>query len=489
MKANMISSNNNQKYSKSSDSFGDEKKLLLKQISVLPKNIGRDLIKVAIDLFPDRIVPLRGKDGLENILVYQNGKFSNLQQDQARLMEEVAEVFEWYAEDNAEILEKEELALIDKIVKRFVEDPPWTRVLIKAASIPEIRVDAKVFNSNPDTILFKNGVTNLLTGAIREATPQDLFSLGSDAEYGQNVPAPEFERVVSEIFQGDEEGIRTFQKAVGSTLSAETPEYIFFFIGKGANGKSLMTDILMAALGEYATPAPSSIIVKKSYQHISNDQHVLMHKRLGIITEVPANAVLDEHSIKAVIATRTSISRGLYKEFERVDNTANIIVSLNEMPSINDFSQGLYRRMMVFEFNESFLGREDFSLYDRLVTKELPGIVRWLVEGNQAFRKEGLKPTLKMQQALDHYIALADPMYAFVKECIVMDPKAKTWTKDILIAYRTWESSAHQVTSLSDQKIYLELSKRFLAQKSKSGESLYRGLRLKSDDSSEPEEF
>ena len=141
---------------------------------------------------------------------------------------------------------------------------------------------------------------------------------------------------------------------------------------------------------------------------------------------------------------------------------------------------GLYRRIMLFEFKVSFLGREDTDLYDRLVSNELPGIVNWLVAGYQAFKKEGLHQTEEMLNALDHYMSLSDPLYGFIKEMIVNDPKAKTWTKDIIQAYRAWEQSSNPAIRLSDDKLYKELSKRFLAHKGKSSDSLYHGLKLKS---------
>ena len=453
------------------------------QITDIPKNLGRDIMEAIINAYLGMIVVIDGKDGLDSIFVYYNGKFSNLQQNQSLFMEMPAKSLEKYSAEHAKDLSEEEILRIDKIVKRLVEDPAWTRVLIKAAARPELRIDELLFNSKANLILVDNGVVDLETGIIRDPSPSDLFTINSPIIYDLEAVAPEWERVINEIFDGDEQLIHEFQKALGSTLGAEMPENIFFFIGKGANGKSLITDILMKILGDYSSPAPSSIIVQKSKQHISNDQHILMHKRAVIITEVPVGATLDEHTIKSVVGTRTSISRGLYKDFTRVENTAKIIASLNEMPAIKDFTQGLYRRLMLFEFKVSFLGREDTGLYDRLVNNELPGIVNWLIAGYQASKKEGFCQTEEMQNALDHYMSLCDPLYSFIKEIIIEDPESKTWTKDIVHAYRDWENTANPAIRLSDDMLYKELSKHFPNRKAKSGESLYRGLRLKSSSS------
>jgi len=450
------------------------------QITDIPKNLGRDIMEWIINAYPGMVAVIDGKDGLDSIFTYYTGKFSNLQQNQSLFMELAAKALEKYRDEHAKELSEDKLLRIDKIIKRLVEDPAWTRVLIKAASRPELRIDERLFNSKPGQILLENGVVNLASGILRDASPEDLLTINSPISYDPEATAPEWMRVIYEIFDGDDQLIHQFHKAMGSTLSAEMPEFIFFFIGKGANGKSLITDILMSILGDYSSPAPSSIIIQKPKQHISSDLNMLNGKYVVIITEIPVDGTVDEHSIKSIVGTRTSVSRAMYKDFTRVENTAKIIVSLNEMPAIKDFTMGLYRRIMLFEFKVSFLGREDTDLYDRLVSNELPGIVNWLVAGYQAFKKEGLHQTEEMLNALDHYMSLSDPLYGFIKEMIVNDPKAKTWTKDIIQAYRAWEQSSNPAIRLSDDKLYKELSKRFLAHKGKSSDSLYHGLKLKS---------
>ncbi len=459
------------------------------QITDIPQNLGRDIMEWIINAYPGMVAVIDGKDGLDSIFTYNTGKFSNLQQNQSLFMELAAKALEKYREEHAKELSDDKLLRIDTIVKRLVEDPAWTKVLIKAASRPELRIDERLFNSKPGQILLENGVVDLASGILRDASPEDLFTINAPINYDPEATAPEWIRVIYEIFDGDEQLIHQFHKAMGSTLSAEMPEYIFFFIGKGANGKSLITDILMAILGDYSSPAPSSIIIQKPKQHISSDLYMLNGKYVVIITEIPVDGTVDEHSIKSIVGTRTSVSRAMYKDFTRVENTAKIIVSLNEMPAIKDFTMGLYRRIMLFEFKVSFLGREDTDLYDRLVSNELPGIVNWLVAGYQAFKKDGLHQTEEMLNALDHYMSLSDPLYGFIKEMIVRDPKAKTWTKDIIQAYRTWEQSSNPAIHLSDDKLYKELSKRFLAHKGKSSDSLYHGLKLKSRTSEQDEVF
>jgi putative DNA primase/helicase len=47
---------------------------------------------------------------------------------------------------------------------------------------------------------------------------------------------------------------------------------------------------------------------------------------------------------------------------------------------VDDISNGVFRRLMVISLNNSFVGREDWSLAKEL-TKEMPGIIQWAYNG------------------------------------------------------------------------------------------------------------
>ncbi len=60
----------------------------------------------------------------------------------------------------------------------------------------------------------------------------------------------------------------------------------------------------------------------------------------------------------------------------------------NELPWLTDASGALVSRLVILRFTESFYGREDQGLFDRLVA-ELPGILLWAMEGWRRLRERG----------------------------------------------------------------------------------------------------
>ena len=63
-------------------------------------------------------------------------------------------------------------------------------------------------------------------------------------------------------------------------------------------------------------------------------------------------------------------------------------ISCNEMPSFVDPSGTLSARLLVLNYNKSFVGREDRGLVERLLA-ELPGINRWALDGLRRLRANG----------------------------------------------------------------------------------------------------
>lgn len=107
----------------------------------------------------------------------------------------------------------------------------------------------------------------------------------------------------------------------------------------------------------------------------------------------------------------------------------------NELPDLSDASGALANRFIVLTMHESFLGREDLGLLDRLLV-ELPGILNWAIEGWRRLRDRGrfVMPASSadmVQQLAD----LGAPVGAFVRDRCVVDAGC---TIETYILYLSW---------------------------------------------------
>jgi putative DNA primase/helicase len=94
------------------------------------------------------------------------------------------------------------------------------------------------------------------------------------------------------------------------------------------------------------------------------------------------------------------------------------------MPKFDDASGVIASRFILFRLTESFIGREDKELTDKLL-KELPGILNWAIAGVQMLKedKEFIQPE-EGADGIEQMAERASPVKAFIRE--KMDVREET---------------------------------------------------------------
>ena len=110
----------------------------------------------------------------------------------------------------------------------------------------------------------------------------------------------------------------------------------------------------------------------------------------------------------------------------------------NELPRLSDASGTIVSRFILLRTTQSFFGREDAELTDKLAG-ELPGIFLWAAEGLRRHRERGKFVQPKSgKEGLDQMTNLASPVMAFVKDCCQLTPKGLCPKQTLYMAYKTW---------------------------------------------------
>ena len=111
-----------------------------------------------------------------------------------------------------------------------------------------------------------------------------------------------------------------------------------------------------------------------------------------------------------------------------------LMVFSNELQKLSDASAAIVDRFLVLRMTESWLGREDLGLLDRLLG-ELPGILNWALEGLRWLMANGKFTTdPAAAEIVAQMTALASPMRTYVEEnCVV--GKGKDFETNTLVLY------------------------------------------------------
>ena len=94
--------------------------------------------------------------------------------------------------------------------------------------------------------------------------------------------------------------------------------------------------------------------------------------------------------------------------------------------------------MILLRLTQSFYGREDTALTDRLLG-ELPGILSWAVDGWRRLRERGRfqQPTAA-DEMVDELTDLGSPIGAFLRDCCNVGSEYEVQRGSLYEAYAAW---------------------------------------------------
>lgn len=131
--------------------------------------------------------------------------------------------------------------------------------------------------------------------------------------------------------------------------------------------------------------------------------------------------------------------RDLYKQPTKFKPYAKHYLAMNESPTINDSTHGMWRRIYVIEFPRIFSEEEMDTDLSKKLAKELPGIFIWALEGYQRLRNREFKfPEVNsMSIAKNKFRREVDSLMAFINSRIRKgEDQDKLFLKDTYEIYR-----------------------------------------------------
>lgn len=151
----------------------------------------------------------------------------------------------------------------------------------------------------------------------------------------------------------------------------------------------------------------------------------------------------------------------------------------NDAPTFSDASSAMARRMIHLVFTETFLGREDTSLGDRL-RAELPGILNWALDGLERLTARGRFVAPESSRALDEdVVRSASPIAAFVEEVCEQERGAEVNLDILYRAYREWcstEGREHVATKDRFAKDLRSAYPKLTSERRGTGQARYRAI-------------
>lgn len=248
----------------------------------------------------------------------------------------------------------------------------------------------------------ENGTIDLKTGTLKPHDKNEFITKLCDITYASEAEAPLWLRFLERIFDGDREMIRFMQKVAGYCLTGDTSEKCFFImLGEhGDNGKTVLLNVLMALLADYAIQTPMETIMRRKPGAQSNDLVRLKGARLISAAEANMQCHFDEALIKRLTGSDPITARALYREHITFKPEGKILIATNRVPRFDTEDAAFDKRIRMIPFYVSIPKEEqDKNLYEKLMS-EAGGILAWAVEGCLLWQAEGLGvvPSLQLPE-------------------------------------------------------------------------------------------
>jgi putative DNA primase/helicase len=139
--------------------------------------------------------------------------------------------------------------------------------------------------------------------------------------------------------------------------------YIYFCIGEGSNGKSLLFKIINKIFGNFMDVISESVIIeqKGTKSALNTEIEKLDKCRLGYITELKESDKLNEKVIKQISGGDAINLRTLHTKDHTINPTCNLFVLTNEMPTFNGEAVSMLNRMITIPFKNKFVVKDEFE--------------------------------------------------------------------------------------------------------------------------------
>ncbi|MGW2425894.1 DNA primase family protein [Streptomyces sp. NPDC001709] len=318
-------------------------------------------------------------------------------------------------------------------------------MLAQAKSAPGMVLNASLLDADPYALCTPAGIVDLRTGLIRTPEPNRDFHSCSTTAAPEPVPTPRWDRFLSDTFGGGPEGaemIDFLHLLLGYSITGDVGGQVMpFLFGSGKNGKSVLLDVLMKLLGDYADAAPPGFLMARPYEGHPTDLAELHGRRVIVCSEVKPGDKFDEARVKLLTGGDRIKARRMRQDFFSFQPTHKLWLLGNHRPEVGTGGFAFWRRMRLIPFERVVPDhRKVDNLADILVTEEGPGILNWLIVGARRYLagEKDLTGPERVRIATTVYAETEDHTGRFLTESCRIEPSLRAEQAQLYAAYKSW---------------------------------------------------
>lgn len=261
-----------------------------------------------------------------------------------------------------------------------------------------------------------NGTYDTVTGKLGPHSEEDYLFYVLPYELNAKAKSPTFDKYLQTVLPNKKYQNVIFNY-VASCFSSVKLEKMLCLYGSGANGKSVLLDIIKGVLGKDNCAFAQIDSLAADGQRGQNSRTLLHNKLINISYEAKFNRI--DFSLFKMLASREPVeARYMYGNPFYMENYARIVYSVNQLPTHLESTQGFFRRLLIVPFETTIAAKDqDKRLAEKIVAEEAPGVLNYILRALTTFSKtEDINVPQELDKLIDDLETETDNVKLWLKE-------------------------------------------------------------------------
>jgi P4 family phage/plasmid primase-like protien len=315
----------------------------------------------------------------------------------------------------------------------------------------------KNMDANKYLLCFSNGVIDFRTKSFRQGYPQDYITKTTGIPYipynhGESKEiSDEITTFMKQLFPLDGLCRYMWDHLAASLIGAKKEHAFNIYRGSGSNGKSILTDLMSQALGEYKGTVPITLVTEKRGTIGGTSSEIIQLKgvRYAVMQEPSKDAVINEGILKELTGGDPIQARALYSDSEIFEPQFSLVVCTNALFDVKSNDDGTWRRMKLVDYMSKFISEgethtddtkyvfpKDKGLKEKL-PKWAPVFISMLVK--RAYETDGeVIDCTEVVAASGKYRQSQDCITGFINEKIIKTQGKTIGKQSLNVVFKEW---------------------------------------------------
>jgi putative DNA primase/helicase len=290
---------------------------------------------------------------------------------------------------------------------------------------------------NSETVLInlQNG-TFEINGAemkLRNFSRDDFLTYQLPFEFDRNATCPTWLKFLNEVLP-DQSRQDVLAEYIGYVFARHLKlEKTLILYGTGANGKSVVFDVINALLG-------AQNVSNYSLESLGNDYHraMIANKLLNYSSEISNR--LQTEKFKQLTSGEPVEARLPYGQPMILTNYARLAFNSNELPREVEHSEAFFRRFLIIPFDVTIPEeKRNPNLAKEIIATELSGVFNWVLEGlKRLLRQNGFSQCGAAREMVNSFRRESDSVAMFLDEEGYKPSQAYTPLKTLYQNYKDY---------------------------------------------------